>query len=110
MGNPLQKEFMNIYNEPNGTQKLLTYMLDNLSCESPHVYLNPCVCVRAPSAWAAPDQVVCLAACVHVWGKKESTRKKASEKRKFSKKLRAQGYFNYLTGLDGILLIKKKEA
>lgn len=111
MGNPLQKEFMNIYNEPNGTQKLLTYMLDNLSCESP-----PCLskslsmCVRAPGAWAAPDQVVCLAACVHVWGKKESTRKKASEKRKFSKKLRAQGYFNYLTGLDGILLIKKKEA
>jgi len=33
MGNPLQKEFMNIYNEPNGTPKLLTYMLDNLSCE-----------------------------------------------------------------------------
>ncbi|XP_023167493.1 CCR4-NOT transcription complex subunit 6-like isoform X1 [Drosophila hydei] len=31
MGNPLQKEFMNIYNEPNGTPKLLTYMLDNLS-------------------------------------------------------------------------------
>jgi len=51
MGNPLQKEFMNIYNEPNGTQKLLTYMLDNLSCESP-----PCLskslsmCVRAPGA------------------------------------------------------------
>lgn len=52
---------------------------------------------------------MCLAACVHVWGKKESTRKKASEKRKFSKKLRAQGYFNYLTGLDGILLIKKRK-
>ncbi|XP_005178768.1 CCR4-NOT transcription complex subunit 6-like isoform X2 [Musca domestica] len=31
MGNPLQKEFLSIYNEPNGTQKLLTYMLDNLS-------------------------------------------------------------------------------
>ncbi|XP_030376482.1 CCR4-NOT transcription complex subunit 6-like isoform X1 [Scaptodrosophila lebanonensis] len=31
MGNPLQKEFMNIYNEPNGTSKLLTHMLDNLS-------------------------------------------------------------------------------
>ncbi|TMW44780.1 hypothetical protein DOY81_010141 [Sarcophaga bullata] len=30
-GNPLQKEFLQIYNEPNGTQKLLTYMLDNLS-------------------------------------------------------------------------------
>ena len=32
-GNPLQKEFLQIYNEPNGTQKLLTYMLDNLSSE-----------------------------------------------------------------------------
>lgn len=31
LGNPLQKEFLSIYNEPNGTQKLLTYMLDNLS-------------------------------------------------------------------------------
>lgn len=30
-GNPLGKDVMSIYNEPNGTQKLLTYMLDNLS-------------------------------------------------------------------------------
>lgn len=30
-GNPLQKELQSIYNEPNGTQKLLTYLLDNLS-------------------------------------------------------------------------------
>lgn len=30
-GNPLGKDIMSIYNEPNGTQKLLTYMLDNLS-------------------------------------------------------------------------------
>lgn len=32
-GNPLQKELQSIYNEPNGTQKLLTYLLDNLSCK-----------------------------------------------------------------------------
>lgn len=29
-GNPLNKEVLSIYNEPNGTLKLLTYMLDNL--------------------------------------------------------------------------------
>lgn len=32
-GNPLGKDVMSIYNEPNGTNKLLTYMLDNLSGE-----------------------------------------------------------------------------
>lgn len=30
-GNPLGKDVMSIYNEPNGTHKLLTYMLDNLT-------------------------------------------------------------------------------
>uniref|UniRef100_A0A336M7I4 poly(A)-specific ribonuclease n=1 Tax=Culicoides sonorensis TaxID=179676 RepID=A0A336M7I4_CULSO len=30
-GNPLGKDIMSIYNEPNGTSKLLTYMLDNLT-------------------------------------------------------------------------------
>ncbi|XP_058837265.1 CCR4-NOT transcription complex subunit 6-like [Topomyia yanbarensis] len=30
-GNQLAKDVMSIFNEPNGTQKLLTYMLDNLS-------------------------------------------------------------------------------
>ncbi|XP_018334692.1 CCR4-NOT transcription complex subunit 6-like isoform X2 [Agrilus planipennis] len=29
-GNPLNKDIMTIYSEPNGTHKLLTYMLDNL--------------------------------------------------------------------------------
>ncbi|XP_061196142.1 CCR4-NOT transcription complex subunit 6-like [Saccostrea echinata] len=29
-GNPLSPEILNIYNQPNGTQKLLSYMLDNL--------------------------------------------------------------------------------
>lgn len=29
-GNPLNKDIMTLYSEPNGTQKLLTYMLDNL--------------------------------------------------------------------------------
>lgn len=30
-GNPLAKDLLSIYNEPNGTPKLLTYLLDNLS-------------------------------------------------------------------------------
>lgn len=30
-GNPLGKDILSIYNEVNGTQKLLTYMLDSLS-------------------------------------------------------------------------------
>ncbi|XP_060063533.1 CCR4-NOT transcription complex subunit 6-like isoform X2 [Ylistrum balloti] len=29
-GNPLSQEIMNLYNSPNGTQKLLSYMLDHL--------------------------------------------------------------------------------
>lgn len=29
-GNPLNKDITTIYSEPNGTHKLLTYMLDNL--------------------------------------------------------------------------------
>ena len=29
-GNPLSPEILSIYNEANGTSKLLTYMLDNL--------------------------------------------------------------------------------
>ncbi|CAH2010291.1 unnamed protein product [Acanthoscelides obtectus] len=30
VGNPLNKDIMSIYSEPNGTQKLLSFMLDNL--------------------------------------------------------------------------------
>jgi CCR4-NOT transcription complex subunit 6 len=29
-GNPLTKEILTLYGEPNGTHRLLTYMLDNL--------------------------------------------------------------------------------
>lgn len=29
-GNPLNKDIMSIYSEPNGTHKLLTFMLDSL--------------------------------------------------------------------------------
>ncbi|PSN30698.1 CCR4-NOT transcription complex subunit 6 [Blattella germanica] len=33
-GNPLTKEILSLYGEPNGTHKLLTYMLDNLQDKS----------------------------------------------------------------------------
>ncbi|XP_013381923.1 CCR4-NOT transcription complex subunit 6-like [Lingula anatina] len=32
-GNPLSPDILNLYNEANGTHKLLAYMLDNLHCE-----------------------------------------------------------------------------
>lgn len=32
-GNPLTKDILSIYNDINGTNKLLTHMLDNYSCE-----------------------------------------------------------------------------
>ncbi|KAL3876079.1 hypothetical protein ACJMK2_033960 [Sinanodonta woodiana] len=33
MGNPLNMEIMKLYNEVNGVQKLLSFLLDNLQCE-----------------------------------------------------------------------------
>ena len=32
-GNPLPSDIMNMYNEPNGTQRLLTFLLDNLNSQ-----------------------------------------------------------------------------
>lgn len=40
IGNPLSKDIMNIYAEPNGTQKLLTFMLDNLQGKKNFLYLR----------------------------------------------------------------------
>lgn len=39
-GNPLAQEIMSLYQEPDGTRRLLSYLLDNLAgaikrCESP---------------------------------------------------------------------------
>ena len=33
-GNPMNPEIMAFYNEPNGTRKLLEFMLDNINGES----------------------------------------------------------------------------
>ncbi|CAK1579597.1 unnamed protein product [Parnassius mnemosyne] len=41
-GNPLSKEMLSIYNDSNGTAKLLTYMLDNLQGQcKPYLTLHP---------------------------------------------------------------------
>lgn len=38
-GNPLTQELLVTYNEPNGTQKLLSYLLDNLAGKSMNLYI-----------------------------------------------------------------------
>ena len=38
-GNPLTQELLVTYNEPNGTQKLLSYLLDNLAGKSMNWYI-----------------------------------------------------------------------
>lgn len=39
-GNPLTKEILTLYGEPNGTHKLLTYMLDNLQGKTQMIFAN----------------------------------------------------------------------
>jgi Leucine-rich repeat (LRR) protein len=39
-GNPLTKEILTLYGEPNGTHKLLTYMLDNLQGKTDMTFAN----------------------------------------------------------------------
>jgi CCR4-NOT transcription complex subunit 6 len=39
-GNPLTKDIMSLYMEPNGTHKLLTYMMDNLQGRKPDIFCN----------------------------------------------------------------------
>lgn len=48
-GNPLQKEIISIYNEPNGTQKLLTYLLDNLTITAPPPPQRPWIPLARPN-------------------------------------------------------------
>ncbi|XP_068909692.1 CCR4-NOT transcription complex subunit 6-like isoform X5 [Tenebrio molitor] len=50
IGNPLSKDIMNIYAEPNGTQKLLTFMLDNLQVTTPTPPPRPWIPLARPSS------------------------------------------------------------
>uniref|UniRef100_A0A6M2DIW1 poly(A)-specific ribonuclease n=1 Tax=Xenopsylla cheopis TaxID=163159 RepID=A0A6M2DIW1_XENCH len=47
-GNPLNKEVLSIYNEPNGTLKLLTYMLDNLQVTATQPPQRPWIPLARP--------------------------------------------------------------
>ncbi|CAH1127098.1 unnamed protein product [Ceutorhynchus assimilis] len=49
-GNQLGKDIMTIYSEPNGTQKLLTYMLDNLTVTTPNPPPRPWIPLARPTA------------------------------------------------------------
>lgn len=48
--NPLTQEFLVIYNEPGGTYKLLSYLLDNVPCE-----YNFCYHLLSLAIWKARD-------------------------------------------------------
>ncbi|XP_045461430.1 CCR4-NOT transcription complex subunit 6-like isoform X2 [Harmonia axyridis] len=48
-GNPLSKDLMSIYGESNGTQKLLTFMLDNLQVNAPRPPARPWIPLARPS-------------------------------------------------------------
>lgn len=48
-GNPLNKDLMSIYGEQNGTQKLLTFMLDNLQVNAPSPPPRPWIPLARPT-------------------------------------------------------------
>uniref|UniRef100_A0A1B6DP66 poly(A)-specific ribonuclease n=1 Tax=Clastoptera arizonana TaxID=38151 RepID=A0A1B6DP66_9HEMI len=48
-GNPLSKECLKLYGEPNGTQKLLTYLLDSLQVNVPTPTERPWIPLARPS-------------------------------------------------------------
>ncbi|XP_014233843.1 CCR4-NOT transcription complex subunit 6-like isoform X2 [Trichogramma pretiosum] len=48
-GNPLSKDVMAIYGEPQGTHKLLSYMLDNLSVTAGHPPQRPWIPLTRPN-------------------------------------------------------------
>ncbi|XP_054269179.1 CCR4-NOT transcription complex subunit 6-like isoform X2 [Macrosteles quadrilineatus] len=48
-GNPLTKECLKLYSEPNGTQKLITYLLDSLQVRSPQPPERPWIPLARPN-------------------------------------------------------------
>lgn len=44
-GNPLSQDILNLYQEPDGTRKLLNYMLDNLAGEWLSCFASPHNCL-----------------------------------------------------------------
>lgn len=48
-GNPLQKDIVTIYNEPNGTHRLLTYLLDSMELFTPPPPQRPWIPLARPN-------------------------------------------------------------
>ncbi|KAI5712131.1 hypothetical protein M8J75_006131 [Diaphorina citri] len=65
-GNPLSKDYMKIYNEPNGTQKLLSYLLDSLQGKfySTLILLRPSV--KSPNQCEAAIADISLGSVVSI--------------------------------------------
>lgn len=72
VGNPLNKDIMSIYSEPNGTQKLLTFMLDNVQVTTPSPPARPWIPLTKPST----DRPICIftVMCYNVLCDKYATR------------------------------------
>uniref|UniRef100_A0A023F4L8 poly(A)-specific ribonuclease n=1 Tax=Triatoma infestans TaxID=30076 RepID=A0A023F4L8_TRIIF len=49
-GNPLSKECLKLYHEPNGTSKLITYLLDSLQVRAPQPPERPWIPLARPSS------------------------------------------------------------
>lgn len=75
-GNPLSADILNMVNEPNGTGKLLMFLLDNLTGEErrgereKNTITCACMCEVVMVGWATglhvPSNFVHVCACMHV--------------------------------------------
>ncbi|XP_076253134.1 CCR4-NOT transcription complex subunit 6-like twin isoform X2 [Rhynchophorus ferrugineus] len=72
VGNPLTKDILTIYSEPNGTQKLLTFMLDNLQVNTPQPPARPWIPLARPSVTRA--SCIFTVMCYNVLCDKYATR------------------------------------
>ncbi|XP_074038290.1 CCR4-NOT transcription complex subunit 6-like twin isoform X2 [Leptinotarsa decemlineata] len=71
-GNPLNKDILTIYSEPNGTVKLLTYMLDNLQVTTPNPPARPWIPLARPNT--SSPACVFTVMCYNVLCDKYATR------------------------------------
>ena len=58
-GNPLIVPLLDLLNEPSGTQKLLMYLLDNLTCEYAFLWMASCWQISPKSLLWARTLVFC---------------------------------------------------
>ncbi|XP_064458333.1 CCR4-NOT transcription complex subunit 6-like isoform X3 [Ornithodoros turicata] len=71
-GNPLSPEILSVYSEPNGTSKLLAYLLDNLAVTSSHPPQRPWIAVAHPTR--TQTSTVFTVMCYNVLCDKYATR------------------------------------